>query len=108
MISGEPSLLEYIEDLIVEDSMERVNFFKILKLFCLSSLTSNGIQAKKFDHLRKAIVHVYGYEHLFTIMNLEKAGLLRRKENVLIDTSSTTSSSWWITLRTQLKYVNII
>lgn len=105
MLEGEPALLDYVEDLIVEDCTERTNFFKILRLFCLSSLTSNGIQAKKFDHLRKLIVHTYGYEHLFTLMNLEKAGLLRRKENILLDTSSTASSPLWVALRTQLRYV---
>jgi vacuolar protein sorting-associated protein 33A len=103
ILEGEPALLEYVEDLIIEDCTERTNFFKILKLFCLSSLTSNGIQAKKFDHLRKLIVHTYGFEHLFTITNLEKAGLLRRKENILLDTSSTASSPMWVALRTQLK-----
>ena len=105
ILEGEPALLEYVEDLIIEDCTERINFFKILKLFCLTSLTSNGIQAKKFDHLRKLIVHTYGFEHLFTLMNLEKAGLLRRKENVLLDTSSTASSPMWVALRSQLKYV---
>lgn len=92
--------------LIIEDCTERKNFFKILRLFCLSSLTSNGIQAKKFDQLRKLIVHTYGFEHLFTIMNLEKAGLLRRKDNILLDTSSTASSPLWVALRSQLRLIN--
>lgn len=101
ILEGEP-LLDHVEDLIAEDC-ERLLFLKCLRLFCLVSITSNGIQAKKYDNIRRLLVHTYGFEHLFTIMNLEKAGLLKRKENVLLDTSSTSSSPQWITLRTQLK-----
>ena len=98
-------MLDYIEDVLIEDCTERSQFFRILRLLCLSSLTSNGISAKKFDHLRRLIVQTYGFEHLFTLMNLEKAGLVRRKDNVLLDsyTSSTTSSPLWSMLRSQLK-----
>lgn len=104
VLEGEP-MLDQVEELIVEDT-ERVHIFKCLRLFCLISLTGNGVQAKKFDYLRKLIVHTYGFEHLFTIMNLEKAGLLKRKDNVLLDTSSTSSSPMWISLRHNLRLIN--
>jgi len=52
-------------------------FVKVLRLLCLYSLTF-GIKPKKFDFLRREIVHTYGYERMFTLNNLEKMGLFRR------------------------------
>ena len=34
------------------------------------------------------VVQTYGYEHLFTLTNLEKAGLLRRREVKWMDSGS--------------------
>ena len=46
----------------------------MLRLFCLQSLSTGGIRAGRFDGIRKLIVQTYGYRHMFTICNLEKAG----------------------------------
>lgn len=34
----------------------------------------SGIRANRYDSLRRAIVQTYGYQHAFTMSNLEKAG----------------------------------
>lgn len=47
----------------------------LLKFFATSYTHSNNVKT-------------YGYEHLFTINNLERAGLLKRKDVVLVETAS--------------------
>jgi vacuolar protein sorting-associated protein 33A len=56
---------------------------RFLRLMCLQSLCKNGISSSRYDSLRKDVVQTYGYEYLFVLVNLEKAGLLRRKEAFL-------------------------
>jgi hypothetical protein len=41
---------------------------------CLQSLTSGGIRAARYDAFRRMIAQTYGYQHLYTLSNLEKAG----------------------------------
>ena len=48
----------------------------VLRLFCLQSLSTGGIRAGRFDGIRKLIAQTYGFRHMFTICNLEKAGLI--------------------------------
>ena len=74
ILEGEAYLdvLEY--DLIPSD-VERFYFVKYVRLLCLISLTSNGIKAVRLDSIRKLFIQVYGFQHLFTFANLEKAGL---------------------------------
>ena len=48
----------------------------VLRLFCLQSLSTGGIRAGRFDGIRKLIAQTYGFRHMFTISNLEKAGLI--------------------------------
>ena len=47
-----------------------------MRLFCLQSLSTGGIRAGRFDGIRKLIAQTYGFRHMFTISNLEKAGLI--------------------------------
>jgi vacuolar protein sorting-associated protein 33A len=57
--------------------------YRFLRLLCLQSICKNGINSSRYDSLRKDVVQTYGYEFLSLLMNLEKAGLLRRKEAFL-------------------------
>lgn len=57
--------------------------YRFLRLICLQSLCKNGINSSRYDSLRKDIVQTYGYEYLIILVNMEKAGLLRRKEAFL-------------------------
>jgi hypothetical protein len=43
-------------------------------LWLLQSLTSGGIRAARYDAFRRMIAQTYGYQHLYTLSNLEKAG----------------------------------
>nr|CAD1843835.1 unnamed protein product [Ananas comosus var. bracteatus] len=46
----------------------------------LFSLTNSGLPRKNFDYLRREILHSYGFEHMPSLYNLEKAGLLKKQE----------------------------
>ena len=36
---------------------------------------------KNFDYLRRELLHSYGFEHMATLINLEKAGLVKKQES---------------------------
>lgn len=57
--------------------------YRFLRLMCLQSICKNGINSSRYDSLRKDVVQTYGYEFLALLINLEKTGLLRRKEAFL-------------------------
>ena len=59
----------------------------ILRLICLESIISGGLRQKDLDNYKRLILHAYGYQHLLTLHNLEKMGLLstRSSANVLLN-----------------------
>ncbi|KAG6558151.1 hypothetical protein Mapa_000332 [Marchantia paleacea] len=67
---------EFVEEMI--HRQEPIT--SVLRLLVLLSLTSGGLQKKHFDYLRREVLHTYGFEHMFTLSNLEKAGLLKKQE----------------------------
>ena len=96
MLEGE-SFLDAIEEMVYADVMG-TELYRILRLLCMQSLTAGGIRANRYDVIRKAIGQNYGLQHLFTLSNLERAGLIRRKDVVLVDAAPV-----WQTLRKQLR-----
>lgn len=54
--------------------VKRENLSQILRLLCLQSVTAGGIRAARYDALRRMVSQTYGYQHLCTMSNLEKAG----------------------------------
>jgi lysine-specific histone demethylase 1 len=62
-----------IEELLASDS-RRTQLLRVLRLLCLQSTTSGGIRAARYDAIRRSVAHTYGYQHLYTMSNLEKAG----------------------------------
>ena len=56
--------------------------YRFFRLMCLQSLCMDGIQSSRYDSLRRDVVQTYGYEYLFVLCNLEKAGLLKRREGI--------------------------
>jgi hypothetical protein len=66
----------YVEELI--QKQEPIE--SVLRLLILLSVTNNGLPKKHFDYLRRELLHSYGFEHMFTLSNLEKAGLVTRQE----------------------------
>lgn len=60
----------------------------LLKLLCLQSVCSGGIRSSRYDSIRRDIVQTYGYEYVLVLQKLEDAGLLRRREGLWMDTTS--------------------
>ncbi|KAL9184404.1 hypothetical protein ACHAXT_002490 [Thalassiosira profunda] len=88
---------EALEDLIASGMPP----FRWLRLFCLQSLTSNGIKAARYDSLRREVVQTYGYEFLGVLHDLERAGFLRKRETFFMDSMATPYS----TLRKALELI---
>ncbi|RZC60943.1 hypothetical protein C5167_022701 [Papaver somniferum] len=67
---------EYIEEMIHKQEP----IVNVLRLLVLFSITNSGLPKKKFDYIRREFLHSYGFEHIATLCNLEKAGLLKKQE----------------------------
>lgn len=64
---------------------------RLLRLMCLVSLTNNGVPKDACALLRKEFVDAFGVSELLRLLNLERAGLLKKKES---------GKNLWYTLRT--------
>ncbi|OAY28803.1 vacuolar protein-sorting-associated protein 33 homolog [Manihot esculenta] len=82
---------EHIEELIHKQEP----LVSVLRLLILLSVTSSGLPKKHFDYLRRELLHSYGFEHMATLNNLEKAGLLKKQE----------TKSNWLTVKRALQLV---
>ena len=98
MLEGE-LFIDQIEDIICADA-ERNHLYRVLRLLCIQSITAGGIRSNRYDNIRRLIVQTYGYDHLFTLSNLERAGFLKRKDLMLVETASP-----WQGLRKQFKLI---
>ncbi|KAH9602366.1 hypothetical protein KSS87_020031 [Heliosperma pusillum] len=67
---------EYIEEMIHKQE----SLVNVLRLLILFSVTNSGLPKKQYDYLRRELLHSYGFEHMATLNNLEKAGLFRKQE----------------------------
>ncbi|EQC25367.1 hypothetical protein SDRG_16776 [Saprolegnia diclina VS20] len=97
MLEGQVLIDELEEFIGVQEPL-----LKVLRLLCLQSLTSGGIKAKAYDHLRREIIQTYGFEMLPVLTNLEKIGLLRRQDSLF----PVASSSAFLTVRKSLRLIN--
>lgn len=68
---------EYIEEMIHKQEP----IFNVLRLLVLFSVTNSGVQKKHFDYLRREVLHSYGFEHMATLNNLEKAALFKKQDS---------------------------
>ncbi|KAJ9182999.1 hypothetical protein P3X46_006921 [Hevea brasiliensis] len=82
---------EYIEELIHKQEP----LVSVLRFLILLSVTNSGLPKKHFDYLRRELLHSYGFEHMATLNNLEKAGLLKKQE----------TKSNWLTVKRALQLV---
>eukprot|EP01135_Chromosphaera_perkinsii_P005349 Nk52_evm30s343 gene=Nk52_evmTU30s343 len=73
---GTDRINEYIEACIYKSEP----LLKVLRLVCLQSVANGGLKPKVFEYYRKEILHTYGFEHIFTLNNIEKLGLLKKQE----------------------------
>ncbi|CAL0321291.1 unnamed protein product [Lupinus luteus] len=82
---------EYIEEMI----QKQEPLIAVLRLLILFSVTNSGLPKKHFDYLRRELLHSYGFEHIATLNNLEKAGLFKKQE----------TKSNWPTIKRALQLV---
>ncbi|KAF8941229.1 hypothetical protein BGZ58_001033 [Dissophora ornata] len=66
---------EYIEDMI----NKQVPLVQVLRLLCLYSLVNNGLKPKQFEFFKKEILETYGFEHIQTLENLRRLGMLTKQ-----------------------------
>jgi hypothetical protein len=71
------SMHENIEELISRG----VPIKTVLRLLCLESCLNNGIRSRELESFKRQIQHAYGYQHILTLSNLEKMGLLVPRES---------------------------
>ncbi|MCL7041089.1 hypothetical protein MKW94_008806 [Papaver nudicaule] len=67
---------DYIEEMILKQEP----ILDVLHVLVLLSIINSGIPKKQFDPLRREFLHSYGFEHIATLCNLEKAGLFKKQE----------------------------
>ncbi|PIA46130.1 hypothetical protein AQUCO_01600416v1 [Aquilegia coerulea] len=82
---------EYIEEMIHKQDP----IINVLRLLVLFSITNSGLPKKHFDYLRRELLHSYGFEHMATLNNLEKAALFKKQD----------SKSNWQTIKRTLQLV---
>ncbi|KAH6834410.1 Sec1/munc18-like proteins superfamily [Perilla frutescens var. hirtella] len=82
---------EYIEEMIFKQE----SLLNVLRFLILFSVTNSGLPKKHFDYLRRELLQSYGFEHMATLDNLEKAGLFRKQD----------SRSNWMTIKRALQLV---
>lgn len=71
---------ETIEELIARN----LPLPTLLRLACLESVISGGLRQKDLDNFKRLILHAYGYQHLLTLHNLEKIGLLSTRSSASV------------------------
>ena len=76
LLSGDfpNNLHDYYDELLCE----RKDFLKLIRLMVVESLTQNGI--KDYEKLKREILNIYGFQHIFLIRNLEKLGWFKEKQ----------------------------
>lgn len=62
----------YIEKCILES----YDLMEVLRLICIQSYCSGGLKPKLLEKYKREIIQSYGYQHLPTLENLEKVGLI--------------------------------
>ncbi|KAK4353610.1 hypothetical protein RND71_025804 [Anisodus tanguticus] len=82
---------EYVEEMIHKQEP----LINVLRLLILFSVTNSGLPKKNFDYLRRELLHSYGFEHIATLNNLEKTGLLKKQE----------TKSNWLTIKRALRLI---
>jgi hypothetical protein len=85
-----------IEELIARD----VPFKTVLRLLCLESCLSNGLRSRDLETFKRHILSAYGFQHILTLANLEKLGLLLPREshrgylNPIAGAAGQTATDW--------------
>ena len=75
----------------------------VLRLLCLEACVTAGLRSRDFDALRRSILLAYGYQHLLTLSNLEKIGLLYQRSSAFSSSRGASSSNIQSTNYTQVR-----
>lgn len=43
----------------------------------MQSFTNSGLKPKVLEYYKREIIQVYGFQHILTLTNLEKVGLIK-------------------------------
>jgi len=87
MVSMEPKII--LADSVPKDVLEFLDIEiakcedkpRLLRLLCLISIINNGIPKDNYASLTKEFVDAFGISELMRIMNLERVGILKKKES---------------------------
>lgn len=93
---------ENCNDILEEWICSRYPPWKLLRLLCLQSLCAGGLKSNRYDAFRSLVVQSYGYEFLMVLHDLEKIGMIRRKEALWMDSAALSFAS----LRRSLILIN--
>ncbi|KAG0072288.1 hypothetical protein BGZ89_007173 [Linnemannia elongata] len=66
---------EYIEEMI----NKQAPLVQVLRLLCLYSLVNSGLKPKQFEFFKREILETYGFEHIQTLENLRRLGMLTKQ-----------------------------
>ncbi|KAF9436512.1 hypothetical protein BGZ76_003730 [Entomortierella beljakovae] len=66
---------DYIEEMI----NKQVPLVQVLRLLCLYSIVNNGLKPKQFEFFKREILEAYGFEHIQTLENLRRLGMLTKQ-----------------------------
>jgi len=77
----EQEILSYVNSDKYLDSVEDLAckeypLVKLLRIISMQSLVCSGLKPKVLDMYKRLVMQAYGYEHLLTLQNLEKAGFI--------------------------------
>lgn len=102
------SQFDKIEELIARDTPLK----EVLRLLCIYSCVSGGIQQKEFDQFRRLILEGYGYQHILTLHRLAKLQLVLPRSSPLAgmipmagSADATGSKTNYTYLRQQLRLI---
>lgn len=78
LAGADPSTMhDNIEELIARGVPLRA----VLRLLCLESCLNNGIRSRDLESFKRQIEQAYGYQHVLTLANLERMGILVPRES---------------------------
>lgn len=82
---------------VIEDMISKSeDLITVLRLICLQSQTNSGMKRQVVEFYKREIIQTYGFQHVISLHNLEKVGLLK------------TSSSSSLLQTSNLKAYNVI
>ncbi|KAF2863438.1 Sec1-like protein [Piedraia hortae CBS 480.64] len=97
LIGSDPNTIhDNIEELIAREAPLKT----VLRLLCLESCLANGFRQRDLENFKRQVLLAYGFQHLITLANLGKMGLLVSREahkgflNPIAGSAGQTTTDW--------------